>query len=67
MAEAVAAVVRNMQAQGIRQVGALVFEENTASIRLLDKVGFLRTDLSERGLYPQGSSKYNQVYYEIML
>ena len=42
MTGAIVAIVRNMQAQGINNIGALVDRRNLASIRVLEKAGFTK-------------------------
>jgi RimJ/RimL family protein N-acetyltransferase len=65
MTEVVGEVIDNMRQQGIKQIGAFVYQENFASTRLLEKVGFKKIDLTVRGLHPKKSPKFTQVYYEI--
>lgn len=41
MSGAISAIIHNMKGQGIDNIGALVDEKNTPSIRVLEKVGFV--------------------------
>lgn len=65
MSNALFAILENIKQQEIHRIGALTFIENIASVKILEKLGFNKIDLTTRGLTPKSKHHiYNQIYLE---
>jgi RimJ/RimL family protein N-acetyltransferase len=67
MTKILSIVIDELKEQNIKRLGAVCFEENIPSIKVLEKNGFKKTSLLDKGFYPVKSPKYTQAYYELQL